>query len=254
MGQLRTSILNLQKMIVNNPAKLTALESSLKPGSTRIEELARTADQGWDLMFMHLTNKFKKAGGTTAQNSGKKLSEVLDPELAKLVKGIEQWKKDMLALSSKYSKEYETGIKAISADLAAASAEAKRLRAVADKKKSKWLASAKYKAKIKGYLDVIDDLEKVIGTQSKEVAAAKGLSFDEAWVAKWFTVKVDMTVSDIQDRASMDVNNIMKTYLANQAQADKYVRKWRDEYKGMAGQLAAMKKWSDDADDMEKES
>jgi hypothetical protein len=254
MGQLRTSIVNLQKMIVNNPVKLEALQKTLKPINTRIDELGRTADQGWDLISMHLTNKFKKAGSTPAANAGKKLSEVIDPELAKLVKGLDDWKKDMLALATKYGKDFSDGTKAIGADLAAASVEATKLRAVANKKKSKWLASAKYKAKIKGYLDVIDDLEKLVDAQTKELAKAKGLSFDEAWVNKWFTIKVDMTVKDLQDRATMDMQGIMKTYLANQAQADSYVRKWRDEYKGMAGQLAAMKKWTDEADEMESES
>ncbi|MGE5115492.1 MAG: hypothetical protein ACM3N6_03255 [Betaproteobacteria bacterium] len=254
MGQLRTSIVNLQKMIVNNPIKLDGLQKALEPGSLRIEELSRTADHGWDLMFMHLTNKFKKTGSTTSANAGKKLSEVIDSELATLVKGIDQWKKDLMTLAVKFGKDFDNGIKAIGTDLDAAAAEAKKLRAVADKKKSKWLASPKYKAKIKGYLAVIDDIEKIIDAQKKDLAKAKGLSFDEAWVNKWFTVKVDMTVKDIQDRAGMDVQNIMKAYLANQKQADSYVRKWRDEYKGMAGQLAAMKKWTEDADEMESES
>ena len=130
---------------------------------------------------------------------------------------------------------------------------AKKVRAVAEKKKSKWLASPKYKAKIKGYLETIDDIDKIIAKQKVDLAKAGGLEFDAKWIEKWFTVKVDMTVGDIEDRATMDVQNIMKTYLANQAQADTYVRKWRDEYKGMAGQLAAMKKWSDEADEMETE-
>lgn len=253
MGQLRTSIVNLQKMIVNNPIKLDALQKALKPGNTRIEELGRTADQGWDLMFMHLTNKFKKAGSTTSANKGKKLSEVIDPELAKLVKGLDQWKKDMQVVAAKFGKDYESGVKGIETDIAAAAAEAKKVRAVAEKKKSKWLASPKYKAKIKGYLETIDDIDKIIAKQKVDLAKAGGLEFDAKWIDKWFTVKVDMTVGDIEDRATMDVQNIMKTYLANQAQADTYVRKWRDEYKGMAGQLAAMKKWSDEADEMETE-
>ena len=254
MGQLRTSIVNLQKMIVNNPIKLDALQKALKPGNTRIEELGRTADQGWDLMFMHLTNKFKKAGSTTSANKGKKLSEVIDPELAKLVKGLDQWKKDMQVVAAKFGKDYESGVKGIETDIAAAAAEAKKVRAVAEKKKSKWLASPKYKAKIKGYLETIDDIDKIIAKQKVDLAKAGGLEFDAKWIDKWFTVKVDMTVGDIEDRATMDVQNIMKTYLANQAQADTYVRKWRDEYKGMAGQLAAMKKWTEDADEMESES
>jgi len=251
MGQLRTSILSLQKLLVNNPAKLEAVQKALEAGGTRIEELGRTADEGWNLVFMHLTNKFKKSGGTAA-NANLKLSEVIDPELAKLIKGVDSWKKDMTAVAAKYEKSFSAGMAVISKDLSAAEAEAKKLRGVANKKLKKWLASAKYKAKIKGYLDVIDDIDGLIATQKKQMSETDGLAFDTSWVNKWFTVSASMTVKDFESRASMDTQAFVKNYLADQQKADKYVRKWRDEYKGMASQLATMKKWSDDADEMEE--
>jgi hypothetical protein len=253
MGQLRTSILNLQKLIINNPKRLEVVQKALKPGNLKVEELGKTADEGWDLIFMHLTNKFKKEGSTVAANADKKLSEVIDPGLAKLIKGVDDWRKNMLSVSSKYTKTFDQGIAAINADLSSASVQVKNLRAIANKKKKKWLVSPKYKAKIKGYIKAIDDIESLINSQKKQLAQAKGLQFNDAWVNKWFSIKANMTVKDFENRASMGTKGIMKTYLANQAEADKYVRKWRDEYKGMAGQLKAMKQWTNDADDMEVE-
>lgn len=254
MGQLRTSIQNLQKLIVNNPTKLEALQKALEPGDARVDELGRTAQEGWEALFVYLTAKFKKAGSTAAANAGKKLSEVMDAEVGTLVKGIDQWRREMHAVASKYGAVFDAGRKAIEADLALVAAETKKLRAVADKKKAKWLVSPKYKAKIKGYLAVIDDIEAAVQSQAQELAASGKVTFDAAWIDKWFAIKADMTVQDIQNHASMGLQGIMKTYLANQQVADGYVRKWRDEYKGMAGQLATMKKWSEDADAMEAEA
>jgi len=253
MGKLRTAIVDLQKLIVNNPVKIEALKKELKPGSDQISTLGNTAVEGWDLIYMHLTNKFKAQGSTTAANSKKTLKELMDPELGKLIKGVEEWRKSMHTMAAKYGNQFSAGMKDISDDLAAAATEVQNLRTIANKKKSKWLASSKYKAKIKGYLEVIDDLETLTNKQTKEMSKVRGLSFNEAWVNKYFGVRLDMTVSDVEGKATMNVQGIMKTYLENQAEADTYVTKWRDEYKSMASQLKSMKAWSDDADTMEKE-
>jgi hypothetical protein len=251
MGQLRTSIISLHKLIANNPKKLNAINNALKPGKTKVEQLSQTAFEGYNLIFMHLTNKFKSSGSTVAANSSKKLSEVIDPELAKYVKGVETWRKDMLAVTTKYSKTYDQGLAAISSDLIKASGEAKKLRAIAKKKQKNWLKSPKYKAKIKGYVKAIDEVEGLIKSQTQQLSQAKGLAKKVDWINKWFLIKASMTVGDFASRADMGTQGIMKTYLAEQDKADQYVRKWRDEYKGMAGQLATMKKWTEDADDME---
>lgn len=253
MGKLRTAILDLQKLIVNNPVKLDELRKALEPGKVQISTLGETAVQGWDLIHMHLTNKFKAQGSTTKANAKKTLKELMDPELGKLIKGVDEWRKRLQTLSTQYGGAFSAGIKGIKDDLAAAKAEVANLRAIANKKKSKWLASSKYKAKIKGYLETIDAVEEIIDTQTKQMAKVNGLKFDDAWVNKYFGIRLDMSVSDVEDKATMDVQGIMKTYLENQEEADTYVQKWRDEYKSMAVQLKSMKAWSDDADTMEKE-
>lgn len=251
MGQLKTSLINLQKLLINNPGKLEHLEKALDEEAERIEGLARTAGQGWDAMVVYLSAKFKKAGTTIDAQKAKKVKEVLDSELAGMIKGMDQWRKDLIQHSNKASTVCAAGVKEIKANVDLASAESKKLRGICDKKKAKWLASAKYKAKIKDYLTMIDQIDKMIALQEGELAKAGTIRFDEAWINKWHTVKADMTVGQIHDMASMDTQNILKDYHKNMQVADGYVRKLRDEYKGMAGQIASMKKWVDTADDME---
>jgi hypothetical protein len=114
------------------------------------------------------------------------------------------------------------------------------------------LASKEYKAKVNLYLDTLDELEGRVGEQKKDFNNAKRWGLNESWINKSYLVKVDMTVADVGDSAGGDVRDAMKAYLENQKEQDKYIRKWRDEYKGMAGQLATMKKWAGDADTLEE--
>ena len=253
MGQTRTSLLGLQKILLESPAVFDQLLTSRKAAGTKISELANTAHNGWDLMFMHLSDKFKAQKQTVDTNANKTLKEVMDPGLAKLVAGLEGWRKDLADRAGKAGDDFKVGTATLAAQLAGAKMQADALKKVVEKKKGKLLASAKYKTKMRGYLESIAAVDALITTQTASMAKAKAMTFDAAWVNKWYTVKLDMTVADVKSAASMDVQGHMKTYLANQEQADAYVRGWRDEYKGMAGQLKAMGGWAAEADDMEAE-
>ena len=253
MGQTRTSLLSLQKVLTDSPQAFEQLLAKRKVTNNQVSTLANTAHNGWDLIFMHLTNKFKAQKQTVADNAKKTLKEVIDPELGKLVAGLETWRKDMALQARAASTEFQAGVTALSNQLATAKAEAATLRKTVEKKKARLLVSAKYKTKMRGYLTAIDEIDALFTSQTTTMAKAKAMSFDEAWVNKYYSVRLDMTVADIEGIASMDVTGIMRTYLANQTVADGYVRTLRDEYKGMAGQLASMKAWSAEADAMDVE-
>jgi hypothetical protein len=83
---------------------------------------------------------------------------------------------------------------------------------------------------------------------NKAAARASG----EQWIQESFTLDLDNTVGEVTSMASMSLNSLMSDYLKNSNQLDTYVRSLRDEYKGIAGQLASKKKWSDDADAMDQ--
>ena len=86
------------------------------------------------------------------------MKHVLGKSFADTIKGIESYRQDMFRACAKFTTVYESGLGQMKVNLAKAEEEAKALRAIALKKKSKWLASAKYKDKIKGYLEVIDSV------------------------------------------------------------------------------------------------
>ncbi|MFG6413697.1 hypothetical protein ACG02S_07270 [Roseateles sp. DC23W] len=251
MGKLRTSILNLQKLLVENPATLAKAEQALEKEIHNINHIGTTADEGWDLLFMQLSSKFKGEGTTLDANKDKTLKDVFDPSMASTIKGIETFRQDLYKACEKFSAIYDVSIGKIKTDLATAEQEAKNLRAIALKKKSKWLASKKYKDKIKGYLDVIDSVDKIIASQKS--GAASIMVQDRAWVDKNFPkIQLSMKVSAVKDRASMSTTGKVKTYLADLGKVTTRVRTFRDEYKSMDGQMAIIKKWADEADELEE--
>ena len=96
MGQTRTSLLSLQKLLTDSPQAFEQLLAKPKATSTNIRELAETARNGWNLIVMHLSDKFKQKKQTVADNAQKTLKEVIDPELGKLVAGLKTWRKDLV--------------------------------------------------------------------------------------------------------------------------------------------------------------
>ena len=250
MGKLRTSILNLQKLLVENPATQAKAQQALDNEVHNITHIGKTADEGWDMLFMQLTSKFKDEGTTMEANKDKTLKDVFEPSLASTIKGIETFRQDIHKACDRYCAVYDASIGKIKTDLATAEQEAKNLRAIALKKKSKWLVSKKYKDKINGYLEVIDSVDKIIASQKKRVAAIKPR--DGAWADKFFPkIQLSMKVSDVKLRASASTEGHVKTYLANLGTVSAHVRVLLDEYKSMDGQMATIKKWADEADELE---
>lgn len=251
MGKLRTAITDVQHRLAANEEKITQLAETNKANSKQVLAVANTAKEGWDAIYLYLVAKFKKAGSTVADNHDKSLKDVLDQELVTLIKGLEQYRKDLLNLSHKAATDFATGVQAIRSEITAIDTKTKEIRGIAEKKKAKWFASKQYKTKIKGYLSTIDDVEALVKKQSASMDKAKNRAQDDKWVNRNFQVTPAMTVQDIADNNSRTTELAVEDYIKNSEEQDAYVRQWRDEYKGIAGQLATMKKWSDEADEME---
>ena len=184
MGKLRTSILNLQKLLVDNPARQEKVEKELEGEIHNVNHIGQTADEGWNQLFIQLSSKFEDEGTTVDANKSKTLKEVLDKSFVSTIKGIESFRQDIFRACGKFTTVYENGFGQMKVDLAKAEEEAKALRAIAMKKKAKWLASTKYKDKIKGYLEVIDSVDQIIASQKKSLAGIK--SYDQTWATKNF--------------------------------------------------------------------
>jgi hypothetical protein len=254
VGQLRSGIADLQKLLVEMEPKLKAAEDIVDKQGDRIQELGKTVDQGYDALYLYLMEKFKKSGSTPEAHANDTLKAIADPNIIQNIKGIGTWKVTLKGEIAKMNGAVKTAKDDLLNKLTSAETQALTLKKLAEKKKDKLFKSAKYKDKIKNYLASLDAILKILKSQIDEVKGTGSSMFTDAWVDKEFPAHADMTVAQVKDRSSMDLNIVLTNYNKNKAEIDQRVRKWRDEYKSIPGQLAVMKKWVDDADAMEKEA
>ena len=105
-------------------------------------------------------------------------------------------KNDIKTLMNTLNAEQKAAVDKLLATVAAAKASSDTLSKLAEKKKAKWLKSAKYKAKIGGYLTSLGDLDTDLAKLEKRIQARSALKQDAAWVEKCFKISVDMKVSE----------------------------------------------------------
>ena len=97
MGQLKTGITNLYKVLNETGPKLKLLEQAFSVSSDKVQDLGQKCDQGYDVLYLYLVEKFKKAGTTPDAQKAKKLKDIMDTNIAANIKGINQWKEDLKA-------------------------------------------------------------------------------------------------------------------------------------------------------------
>lgn len=251
MGQLRSGIADLQKTCTELGPPIEAMGALQKAGNTRVAGMTPRVTEGYNVLKMTLIEKFKKENTTFAAQGGRTLKEVADANVATVLKGIVASKNDIKALINKLNTEQKAAADKLLATVTKAKTSSGTLSKLAEKKKAKWLKSAKYKAKIGGYLTSLDQLDADLAKLEKRIQARSALKQDAAWVEKCFKISVDMKVSEIADTSSAEFDGLLSAY---EAAADTHVRGFRDEYKHMGNQLATFAKWAAEADAMDAEA
>jgi hypothetical protein len=252
MGQLKPGITAMYKVLNEADPKLKLMREVSKTYADKVQELGSKLDQGYDVLHLYLIEKFKKAKTTVDAQKAKKLKDIMDSNIAGNIKGINQWKGDMEAKIKDLNHALKATTDPVVATLEQATTQIAQLKALAAKKSTKLFKSAKYKGKIKIYLSVLDGLHDAVEKQ-KKVAARRPAELKSDWVDKKYKISDAMTVGEVKMRAGAELDKLLKTYNENKDEVDGYVRKLRDEYKPIPGQLAVMKKWMEEADEMEAE-
>ena len=254
MGQLKNGILALQKTCINMEPQIDELASQQDELSERVYAAAKRIEEGLNALVLYMIAKLKKAGRTLEADGAKPLKGEMDPTIATFGKGIVQAKTDVKAIIAKLKEQHKASVGKLTASIKESSNSAAALKGVADKKKAKWLKSAKYKAKIGGYLAALAAIDDILKKQTDAIKGIESINQDDAWVERCYKFNQDMTLKQVRDLASSDLNSNIKDFTAKSESMGVRARKLRDEHKGLGGQFSVMKKWVDEADDMETES
>jgi hypothetical protein len=254
VGQLKSGILAASKACSDMAPGIKALGDQREQFTGRVYSQAQMIDEGVNVLVLYLIEKLKKANTTIEAKGADKLKDHLDANVASFGKGIVQAKADAKKTIATLTAEQNTSAAALQSSITEARANLAKLKALAEKKKAKWLKTDKYKAKIAGYLTSIQTIDTKLQAKAQAVQQIAGLHPDDAWVDKGFPFHQDMTLKQVHDITTMGLKSNLKTFDENNQVVVNRVKKIRDEYKTLAGQFATMKKWVDEADTMEKEA
>jgi hypothetical protein len=253
MGQLRDGILALQKNAINMEPQIAAMEKQQDDYHQRVFEAGKRIGEGLNTLVLYLIQKLKKEGKTLDSEGALPLKSQMDSNVMSFGKGIAQAKTDVKGIIAKLNSEQKAAVGKLQASVDASIASMTKLKSIADKKKAKWLKSAKYKAKIGGYLQALAAIDGILKKQAEALKAIEGINQNDAWVEKNYKFSQDMTLKQVKGLQSIELTSNLKDFEANVNGVQTRARAFRDEYKNLKGQFALMKKWSEEADEMESE-
>lgn len=245
MGKLRTSIENVSKTATTLEK---AVETLLDTREKEIDNFMQATDYcrgGAEVIYMYLMEKYKKDGKKIDQQQKDTLKDVLDTKLATLVKGVVDGHGRVVKLIDQRDKTQKVGT-AVKANATKLRKDLEEIQKIIDKKKKKWLTSAKYKSKLKGYEEAVSSLDKALMEVEKAMPGRNYGSMVEP--DKW-KFSTSTTVADIKSAASVYLTGDLKM---TQEEDTEQAKKFRG--RGFGNSLAMLKKWSEEADAMEAES
>lgn len=244
MGKLRSSIDN----VVKTTGTLEKAAGSLLDDRARMTQNFLMACDfcrgGADSIYMYLMEKYKKGGEKIDSHMNDTLKDVIDANIAKMVKELVKGQSRVEKLKAAGDKNLKIGM-AVKSNIGKVRKDISAINAIVSKKKKKLLASKKYKTKLKGYEAALADIDSQLEALDKIMP---GKSYGSYVDPKVWKVSASTKVSQIKDATSTYLTADMKMLPKEDAEEAKKFRG-----RGFAKSLAEMKKWVDDADEMEKE-
>jgi len=212
VGQLKTGILNLHKVMMETAPKIQNIQETLDSHSDPVMDLSGECRQGYKLLYLYLDEKLKKIGSNPDALPNRRLKDIMDANIAQSIKGIQQWIHDIKAEIASLNAAQQNSYVSLVTTVDSADALANQLKAAAAKKMVKWSQDIKYKEKIKTYFPALDTLALKVKQQKAGVTAARSLRLTDDWVDGRFAISPDTTVALVKDRASMDLAAALQNY------------------------------------------
>lgn len=243
MGELRNSIIDLGKQLAGAAHAGNTLGAELEKVSERIGSLTERTYAGHDVLWLYLEALFEKNGRKIADFKNDKLSEHADSEILTYLKGIDEAANDAMAAINEFTeikgrmpKEYDR-IDALAATI----------RRNIEKKRAKLFNSKKYKAKLVGYENALNQLVQSI--TDRRTAWAKIAPSKSAKTIDGLRLKPTNIIDEVRHIG-------VKAEIANVKKAEEHnvvVARQMRQNGDLKKALETMKQWAGDADAMDQE-
>jgi hypothetical protein len=252
MSKLKTGIAELQTVLQNNQEVVDKLAATYDKHDKAAVSQMNVAIGGIDTLAMYLVNKFKKQGTDQKAQGAVKLSALNDAEVTNMVKSLLVCKQTAKNEIVKLQTEANALAHQALASAGAAETKSATLKAYANGKKDKWMATAAYKDKVNGYITTLDGIARSVAGHKTSVAkVTQSVAKMPSWVDSSLPYSTAMTVAEAVNLASATVQNWAKNYGAQMTAAKAQVRGWRDSNKPMDDQIKKLAEWGKSADKMD---
>lgn len=212
MGKLRTALEALVKDIELTEKKVAELVEKLGSGEHNTSKLKLMGAEGIDMIYQYLEVKLKKQGMKIddAKMQKTKIDDYNDSNVSSFLDGISKTRESAL----KARGDWESTANALDKCLKDLQASTASIDKMISAKKSKLIASDKFKQKVKIYEGWLSGLDKDISALSKRVVESKNLNEapDPAQIKRVLDINADSTLADLSAAAGKGLKELIKSY------------------------------------------
>jgi myosin heavy subunit len=214
--------------------------------SSNAWQLMQMTSEGIDELYVYMNEKLKKKKLKFKDNLDRPISDFSDRNIDAFLKGIKDGKKQ----ATRFSKQWSAVGEGLKADLARLDKEMDDIEKIVAKKKKKWYRSRKYKKKVKNYEKTLHTLrKKAASLQSTLRDAMKDDPPSPAQIKRNLSISAKSTLKDLDTLSSRSIQQFMEQYADLKKETKSHKRKFR-QAGDFRSELATIRKWVDEADDM----
>jgi seryl-tRNA synthetase len=221
--------------------------------ATDVSQTYNVAAEGYDVLFEYINEKVKAKGEKIDTHMKDTIKDFFDSNVASFIKGIEEARGTALKRTKEWSQVADKQGKALLTDLERCQSVADDIGKQIDKKRKKLFQSKKYKDKIKNYEAQLDELRKTAKEQTIHLRdVVLGIAPMREAQIQQLKVAATTTVEEIEKRVSFYTRNGLKELEKAKTDMQSGTKQFRD--RNFGAEIALLKKWATEADDMEEEA
>lgn len=247
-GKLRSSLIDVSDSLRAVDRQVDAVADDFEKISSNAWQLMQMTAGGIDETYLYINEKLKARGEKYEDHLKEPIAAFADNTVKAFVKGI----RDGARQAVRFSKEWQDTGDGLRAELARLDGALDDVERMIAKKKKKWFQSKKYKKKLKTYEDALEELRqksRTIGRALNE--AQQNNPPSPRQIQRTLAIGPKSTLKELDDLASIEVQNLLKKYGDAKKTAEGSGRKFR-QAGDFAGELKILRAWVAEADEMEK--
>lgn len=253
MGKLRDQLNGMNQLIQQISDTSAEVMEQLFDQGVSLKNTYETAFEGCNTLYTYLDEKFRAINETYAQHSKDTLATVVktlnDTKIITMIQKIDA----LRVTANKFAQGHGqalTKLQGCVGDLDRLLVQVKTVAGMIEKKRKKLFQSANYKGKLKIYDNLLDGIKDKVAKLKKELVDPG----DPPTAAMLDNLKLtaSMTLEDLEKKTSTFLKSDLKKIADSNGTNQDLLRKVKEAK--LPAFVAEIKRWANEADDLEKEA